>query len=158
MERALPMSETPPMSDKPIRVQLRRTKGWRMPANTVKVTRGPGMKWGNPFKVGEEFARLYVAANYGPPPPDMDPARIAVIAFGMWIANGPDHFLNMVMPKPPSMDEIKRELGGKNLACWCEANKPYCHGDALLNAANGGYIVDAMTGRPICEPVDPSHD
>lgn len=29
----------------PFRVQLRRTKGWRMPANTVKVTR-PG-PWGN---------------------------------------------------------------------------------------------------------------
>lgn len=29
----------------PKRIQLRRTKGWRMPANTVKVTR-PG-PWGN---------------------------------------------------------------------------------------------------------------
>jgi hypothetical protein len=31
----------------PVRVQLRRTKGWRMPPNTVKVTR-PGL-FGNPF-------------------------------------------------------------------------------------------------------------
>jgi len=29
------------------RIQKRRTKGWRMPPNTVSVTR-PG-KWGNPF-------------------------------------------------------------------------------------------------------------
>ncbi len=27
------------MTDAPIRVQLRRTKGWRMPPNTVKVSR-----------------------------------------------------------------------------------------------------------------------
>jgi hypothetical protein len=34
---------------KPYRIQLKRTKGWRMPANTVKVDRST--RWGNPFKV-----------------------------------------------------------------------------------------------------------
>jgi hypothetical protein len=33
----------------PVRIQLRRTKGWRMPPNTVKVDRST--KWGNPYKV-----------------------------------------------------------------------------------------------------------
>ena len=37
-------------TEKPRRIQLRRTKGWRMPENTVRVTR-PG-KWGNPYRVG----------------------------------------------------------------------------------------------------------
>lgn len=32
---------------KPVRIQLRRTKGWQMPANTVKVDRST--KWGNPW-------------------------------------------------------------------------------------------------------------
>jgi hypothetical protein len=32
----------------PKRIQLRRTKGWRMPANTVKVDRSA--KYGNPFR------------------------------------------------------------------------------------------------------------
>ena len=32
---------------KPQRIQRKRTKGWKMPPNTVSVTR-PG-KWGNPF-------------------------------------------------------------------------------------------------------------
>lgn len=31
----------------PERIQLKRAKGWKMPPNTVKVSR-PG-KWGNPF-------------------------------------------------------------------------------------------------------------
>jgi hypothetical protein len=35
---------------KPCRVQLRRSKGWRMPPNTVNVARPS--KWGNPYKVG----------------------------------------------------------------------------------------------------------
>ena len=34
----------------PKRIQLRRTKGWRIPPNTVVVSRPS--KWGNPFKVG----------------------------------------------------------------------------------------------------------
>jgi hypothetical protein len=33
----------------PIRIQIQRTRGWRMPPNTVWVAR-PG-RWGNPFKV-----------------------------------------------------------------------------------------------------------
>jgi Domain of unknown function (DUF4326) len=33
------------MTNNPVRVQLSRAKGWRMPPNTVKVTR-PGV-WGN---------------------------------------------------------------------------------------------------------------
>ena len=33
----------------PERIQRKRTKGWKMPPNTVSVTR-PG-KWGNPFRI-----------------------------------------------------------------------------------------------------------
>lgn len=33
----------------PKRIQLKRTKGWKMPPNTVKVDRTT--KWGNPFYV-----------------------------------------------------------------------------------------------------------
>lgn len=32
------------------RIQRKRTKGWKMPRNTVYV--GRGSKWGNPYKVG----------------------------------------------------------------------------------------------------------
>lgn len=31
----------------PVRIQRRRTRGWRMPPNTVYV--GRGSRWGNPF-------------------------------------------------------------------------------------------------------------
>jgi hypothetical protein len=33
--------------------------------------------------------------------------------------------------------DIRRELAGKNLACWCQLDRP-CHGDVLLEIANGG--------------------
>lgn len=45
----------------PQRMQLSRKKGWKMPENTVKVSR-PG-KWGNPFPVAE-YGRELAVANY----------------------------------------------------------------------------------------------
>lgn len=36
----------------------------------------------------------------------------------------------------PSVDEIRTELAGKNLACWCDLDMP-CHADVLLTIANG---------------------
>lgn len=35
------------MPDRPIRIQLRRTKGWRMPPNTVKVDRSTKLRGKN---------------------------------------------------------------------------------------------------------------
>lgn len=50
---------------KPQRIQRKRTKGWKMPENTVYV--GRGSKWGNPFRVvdgwtAESAVREYRAA------------------------------------------------------------------------------------------------
>lgn len=46
----------------PIRIQRKRTKGWRMPENTVYV--GRPTKWGNPYNISiyndrEKCIRLY---------------------------------------------------------------------------------------------------
>lgn len=38
------------MPDRPRRIQLRRTKGWRKPEGAIVVARPS--KWGNPFRVG----------------------------------------------------------------------------------------------------------
>lgn len=35
-----------------------------------------------------------------------------------------------------AMASAKRELRGKNLACWCPLGKP-CHADVLLEIAKG---------------------
>lgn len=95
---------------KPQRIQLRRTKGWRMPPNTVKVTR-PG-RWGNPFKVG-------VISEYG----DVPDADTAVMFYRAHINTG----LNRAA--------MYAELRGKNLACFCPIGSP-CHADVLLELAN----------------------
>ena len=46
----------------PRRVQLRRSKGWRMPANTVKIDRTT--HWGNPFVIGQDGTREECIALY----------------------------------------------------------------------------------------------
>ena len=35
----------------------------------------------------------------------------------------------------PTLDDIRSELRGKNLACWCPLDQP-CHADVLLELAN----------------------
>ena len=40
----------------PIRIQRKRTKGWKMPPNTVYV--GRGSRWGNPYS-GKDAIKMY---------------------------------------------------------------------------------------------------
>lgn len=95
----------------PKRIQMKRTNGWRKPANTVHV--GRPTKWGNPFRIG----------------PDMD-ARTSVARYRKWLSGK-----RRLDIDPPTKAEIRAELRGKNLACWCKVGAP-CHGDVLLKIAN----------------------
>lgn len=91
----------------PVRIQRKRTKGWRMPENTVYV--GRGTDWGNPYKAptNDAIGRAY-----------------AVIQFAAYCP--PDSVL---------AEAARRILKGKNLACFCPVDQP-CHADVLLELAN----------------------
>ncbi|MDP6564592.1 MAG: DUF4326 domain-containing protein, partial [Alphaproteobacteria bacterium] len=41
----------------------------------------------------------------------------------------------MDLGEPPAIEDIKRELAGRDLACWCRLDGP-CHADVLLDIAN----------------------
>lgn len=116
----------------PIRVQRKRTKGYKMPDNTISVTR-PG-KWGNPFQIGDlikigngksqgEFS--YLKCLY---PKYNDGSFMELKTVKDVVASYKEY-----LTKYPSKD-IK-ELKGKNLACWCKVGEP-CHADILLEFAN----------------------
>ena len=94
----------------PKRIQRKRTKGWRMPDGAVYV--GRPTKWGNPFKM-------------------IDPTRLghqeAVERFRRWIGRLDD--------KRDYLREVRAELRGKDLVCWCPVDQP-CHADVLLDIAN----------------------
>lgn len=121
----------------PERIQRRRTKGWRMPPNTVSVTR-PG-PWGNPFRVGD-FCKIG----------DPDPRRAGLFKMA-WCRTSVEYatpdftymadaattvaFFRRLMASgyyPPAKLETLR---GKNLACYCPVGSP-CHADVLLEYAN----------------------
>lgn len=118
------------MVEKPRRVQLRRTKGWRMPENTVKVDR-TNKQFGNIFTIGCR------PSHFSSELPDhCDTIEEAVACFiyyadcrmqltgGWWI----------------------RPLRGKNLACWCPLDQP-CHADVLLELANRPADLSDTEGR-----------
>ena len=101
---------------KPFRIQLSRAKGWRMPENTVKVDRST--RWGNPMRAVGSYT-----------------AEHAVRDFRRWVGLKGRSFTFGGSKTPPTVAEIRRELRGKNLACWCEPGSP-CHADVLLEIAN----------------------
>lgn len=111
----------------PARVQLSRSKGWRMPPNTVKVDRST--IWGNPFTVQDAIAIAHI--------PKHQAAAHCVALFRLWLDGrrsdwmGPqsDAAAAAILARLP-------ELRGENLACWCAPGTP-CHADVLLEIANG---------------------
>jgi len=105
----------------PDRIQIRRVKGWRLPAGAVVVAR-PGV-FGNPFTI-----KAATDAGYT--------RRAAVAAFRDWLAGNPwacgdDKY----EAKRQAILARMHELRGKNLACWCPLDQP-CHADVLLDWAN----------------------
>jgi hypothetical protein len=99
-----------------------------MPRGAVYV--GRPSKWGNPFvKHGDGHPMAAAVA--------VDCFRSMLIQSGAWWP------IPLPWPKgkipattPTTVEDVKRELRGKDLACWCPLDQP-CHADVLLELANG---------------------
>lgn len=102
----------------PKRIQRKRTKGWKMPANTVSVTRPS--KWGNPYKVGDMYN---------------DEGGFERVETAQQAVNLYEQALENYYGFPIDKEQIRKELKGKNLACFCPLDSP-CHADVLLKIAN----------------------
>lgn len=107
------------MTDKPKRIQMRRTKGWRKPEGAVYVGR-PG-KWGNPFPVGRPGPLGRQASD-----------NAGAAGFFADMMHDPEM---RARAGYPSDEEIRRDLRGKDLMCFCPLDQP-CHADVLLELAN----------------------
>lgn len=106
----------------PERVQRQRTKGWRMPPNTVYV--GRPTKWGNPFTPDQYWDAGYRGDH-------KTAVGHCIAAHRAWLLG--EHHWAHGQPRtdPPDLSPLR----GKNLACWCPLDQP-CHADALLLIAN----------------------
>lgn len=119
----------------PNRIQRKRTKGWRMPPNTVYV--GRPTKWGNPFwylqkfsSAGDSLIAYRMALNDYWNPEELKhvhegPFHVACQCFSEWNKKF----------KYGARNTAIAELKGKDLACWCPLDQ-LCHADVLLEIAN----------------------
>ncbi len=126
-------------SDSPKRIQLSRKKGWRKPEGAVVVARPS--KWGNPFRCWPANGTWWFEVpTSGPSIIEADDAGAArqqvVSALRRHLSarrSPPTGWVDVI--GYPSDDEIRRELAGSDLACWCPLGQP-CHADVLLELAN----------------------
>jgi len=132
----------------PLRIQRRLTKGWRMPPNTICVSR-PSI-WGNPFPISEYglnlAVRLYKSMFYG-----WNPLPLAYLTDAEYRVayQRQMEWKKRFGDKPIDLATII--LRGHNLCCWCKLcevhrdGKPFdtdccdcepCHADPLGRMVN----------------------
>jgi hypothetical protein len=119
---------------KPQRIQLSRRKGFNLQAvskalnGLEAINCARPSKWGNPFVI-----QFDPHSDYSP-----QTAEEAVKMFKAMLREG--------KTPPFSLADIRDELRGKNLACWCSADSP-CHCTPLLEIANAVDQVYQRDGR-----------
>lgn len=110
-EDALAMPARPAMAEGPVRVQLSRARGFRLPPGTVSVA--APTRWANPYRPAARTPEANAAAV--------------------------EHFRGYLARNPVLVELARAELAGLNLACWCQPALP-CHADvwlAIVNRAEG---------------------
>lgn len=124
-----------------IRIQRKRTKGFKLPPNTKCVNRGT--KWGNPIKLVE--GQIYIDASHRRK--ELDPwvwynvgdINDVVYLFSKLI-DGTKFQNNDLQYWADHFSKLDtKQLEGKNLACFCSLDSP-CHADILLEHVNSACI------------------
>jgi Domain of unknown function (DUF4326) len=115
----------------PVRIQRKRTAGWRTPEAAIYV--GRPTIWGNPFGwleardeygISDEEARSTVAGIYRD-----------------WLTmTEPERFSEHLRTARVAILSSLAELRGRDLCCWCPLPAPgepdHCHAAVLLELAN----------------------
>ena len=106
---------------RPVRIRRSRAAGARLlsPNGLPIVCVSRPSKWGNPFSAALASAKAEKKSAL---------RAEAVDDFRRALASG-----GAALPFSPA--QVRRELRGKNLACWCPLDQP-CHADVLLEIAN----------------------
>lgn len=121
----------------PQRIQRKSAKGWKKPGGAVYV--GGGSKWGNLHIVRRDGGFMWVEG-------------------GGHVVCSTDREGNLRERRQEAVDlyrrnwiplvdltDLRDDLAGKNLMCWCPLSQP-CHADVLLELANGDRLP---VGTPV---------
>jgi hypothetical protein len=105
----------------PERIQMTRQRPWRAEHPDAVIVARPS-KWGNPHRVGSVIRCSSGGRSWSRPMTPEDAAEFFAV----------DVRCGLV---PFTTEDIRAELAGRDLACWCGVDQP-CHGDVLLLLAN----------------------
>jgi len=112
---------------------MSRQHPWRAENPDAVIVARPS-KWGNPFAVGDDLGNGNHVVD----------REHAVNLFTNWLTNslhdgryvsGLTTYGGVPAASRPSIEDIRNELGHKDLACWCPPGQS-CHADVLMNIAN----------------------
>ena len=109
----------------PKRIQRMRTKNWRAPGGAVYV--GRPSQWGNPFTLNE-YRDIEYELGWIPKASGIQAREHVAAEFQKALLMG-------TIGDYPSVEEIREELAGRDLMCWCSLDDA-CHADTLLSVAN----------------------
>ncbi len=123
---------------KPKRIQRKRTKGWKMPANAVYV--GRPSKWGNPFSISGPDANGYwivSCSGYRMAYDSEREARAGAVRLYRKYLDNEGREPGQIRDAGGAFLKVlaSEELRGKDLVCWCAPGEP-CHADVLLEVVN----------------------
>jgi hypothetical protein len=131
----------------PQRLQRLRTKGFNLQAASLRlnglscVIVSRPSRWGNMFKVwkddDDQWTVTQIGCHWKPEEnTKVSASKLAVEKFRAEVyPDGPQHFRGLY--PPPTRADIIKGLRGRNVACTCAVDEPFCHGDVLLEFANG---------------------
>lgn len=102
----------------------------KAPPQRLQYLRGGYMIWPEDVK-NNGFRCVYV----GTPTPWANPYKVRRGNIETR-AEAVAAFRKLVLSRPTLLARIRRELKGKNLACWCALDGQPCHADVLMEIAN----------------------
>ena len=123
----------------PVRIQRKRSKGWRMPEGAVYV--GRPSRWGNSAKAGD-CAECRWGQHEGAHQPMSAADAVWEYRIGWEASVDAESFVASLTPEENRMlgvsgrtVDLFADIRGRDLACWCPLDRP-CHADVLLDLAN----------------------
>ena len=144
----------------PIRLRLSRARSFDLQAASRAINGLPAVnvarpgRWGNPFNFRDP-SFCWIALAYGCRGDAAGRQEASVKAFREWISPSEGRQTQLMEQRvvmesggkqvqigagfsvgpAPDLADVRRELEGKNLACWCEDDS-CCHADVYLKIAN----------------------
>jgi hypothetical protein len=134
-------TDAPPLTV-PQRVQLKRTKGWRLPPKLNCVVVSRPSPFGNPFTLTD------VLLEHGGKLDARDARAEAIRRFKIWLGSEPypeGRFADLYPERKGAVLRRLPDLRGKDLACWCPLGYPDGSGCPCLPTSSLPWLTPVLS-------------